>query len=113
MSVGSVTLEGAAPFDSRPSHWKPRLLPSLSSLSRGPEDPAAVGGGAPQPIRGPAEQSPCDPTAGAEGGLQNARQWDGRAVGRGPMQLAGAWFCVSCLGHQAGAWTHRVKLGSA
>lgn len=49
MSVGSVTLEGAAPFDSRPSHWKPRLLPSLSSLSRGPEDPAAVGGGAPSP----------------------------------------------------------------
>ena len=97
MSVESVTLGGAAPFNSRPSRWKPKLLPSMSSLSLGPEDPAAVGGGAPQPIRGPAEQSPCDPTAGTKCGLRNVQQWGGRAVGGGPVQPAGAWLCVGCL----------------
>ena len=39
VSMRSLTLGEAAPFDSRLSRWKPGLLPSLSSLSRGPEEP--------------------------------------------------------------------------
>lgn len=104
MSVESVTVGGAAPFNSRRSCWKPKLLPSMSSLSCGPEDPAAVGGGAPQPIRGPAEQSPRDPTAGTKRGLRNVQQWGGRAVGGGPAQPAGAWLCVGCLMGWKGRW---------
>lgn len=108
MSVESVTLGGAAPFNSRRSCWKPKLLPSMSSLSRGPEDPAAVGGGAPQPIRGPAEQSPRDPTAGTKRGLRNVQQWGGRAVGGGPVQPAGAWSWSSskCMDAQGEAWKY-------
>ena len=30
-----------------------------------------------------------------------------------PHAASRPWFCISCLGHQAGAWMHRVKLVSA